>query len=249
MSGDRVLLIDDEPELLETLSERLEARGLIVVTADSGESLERAAVDNIPIMMVLFIPVLAGGAGGWGQALGAFAAKRFDCQVKAFVTLESSAEDAIGGARMEGYREGYQEHCELPEKTVVLFIGNYAPEDQWWIGPDGKPVRPDSPQFFAEWRAQSEKIVTELEASGTEIYWVLPPPVGNDAGNETIHLNGSTGDIILRNGDAAEDFDVADPDAVLLRSFDLRAHPLPESVLAVGRAGIGVPRTRAGRLP
>ena len=73
-----------------------------------------------------------------------------------------------------------------PEKTVVLFIGNYAPEDQWWIGPDGKPVRPDSPQFFAEWRAQSEKIVTELEASGTEIYWVLPPPVGNDAGNETI---------------------------------------------------------------
>ncbi|MGI9342200.1 MAG: DUF3667 domain-containing protein [Gammaproteobacteria bacterium] len=29
------------------------------VTADSGESLERAAVDNIPIMMVFFIPVLA----------------------------------------------------------------------------------------------------------------------------------------------------------------------------------------------
>ncbi len=29
------------------------------VTADSGESLERAAVDNIPIMMVIFIPVLA----------------------------------------------------------------------------------------------------------------------------------------------------------------------------------------------
>ena len=29
------------------------------VTADSGESLERAAVDNVPIMMVIFIPVLA----------------------------------------------------------------------------------------------------------------------------------------------------------------------------------------------
>jgi len=29
------------------------------VTADSGRSLERAAVDNIPIMMVVFIPVLA----------------------------------------------------------------------------------------------------------------------------------------------------------------------------------------------
>jgi hypothetical protein len=35
--------------------------------------------------------------------------------------------------------------------------------------------------------------------------------IRNDAGNETIHLNGATGDIILRNGDAAEDFDVADP--------------------------------------
>jgi len=29
------------------------------VTADSGQTLERAAVDNIPIMMVIFIPVLA----------------------------------------------------------------------------------------------------------------------------------------------------------------------------------------------
>lgn len=29
------------------------------VTADSGQSLERAAIDNIPIMMVVFIPVLA----------------------------------------------------------------------------------------------------------------------------------------------------------------------------------------------
>lgn len=37
MSGDRVLLIDDERELLETLSERLETRGLVVETAESGE--------------------------------------------------------------------------------------------------------------------------------------------------------------------------------------------------------------------
>jgi hypothetical protein len=36
--------------------------------------------------------------------------------------------------------------------------------------------------------------------------------IRNDAGNETIHLNGETGDIILKNGDAAEDFDVVDPD-------------------------------------
>ncbi len=37
MSGNRVLLIDDEPELLAALSERMEARGLRVDTAQSGE--------------------------------------------------------------------------------------------------------------------------------------------------------------------------------------------------------------------
>jgi ribose transport system substrate-binding protein len=55
-----------------------------------------------------------------GAALGAFAAKRFDCDVKAFVSLESSAEDEIGGARMDGYRAGYEEHCQLPRQTRRL---------------------------------------------------------------------------------------------------------------------------------
>lgn len=55
-----------------------------------------------------------------GSALGAFAAKRFDCRAKAYVSLEAAAEDEIGGARMEGYREGYQEHCALPKRTVAL---------------------------------------------------------------------------------------------------------------------------------
>jgi hypothetical protein len=45
--------------------------------------------------------------------------------------------------------------------------------------------------------------------------------IRNDAGNETIHLNGESGDIILKNGDAAEDFDVddastADPGTVMI---------------------------------
>ena len=34
--------------------------------------------------------------------------------------------------------------------------------------------------------------------------------VKDDSGNESIHLNGGTGDIILRNADAAEHFDIAD---------------------------------------
>ena len=30
------------------------------------------------------------------------------------------ADDPIGGARMDGYRVGYQEHCGLPKQTRVL---------------------------------------------------------------------------------------------------------------------------------
>jgi hypothetical protein len=54
--------------------------------------------------------------------------------------------------------------------------------------------------------------------------------IRNNAGNETIHLNGETGDIILKNGDAAEDFDVADPEeavpgTVMVLEEDGRLHP------------------------
>lgn len=55
-----------------------------------------------------------------GSALGALAAKRFECKVKAYVSLESGADDIIGGARMDGYREGYQEHCHLPAQDITL---------------------------------------------------------------------------------------------------------------------------------
>jgi hypothetical protein len=73
-----------------------------------------------------------------------------------------------------------------PEATVVLFIGNYADEEDWWIGPDGTPVAPNTPAFFSEWRAQAEEVVATLEQAGTDIYWVLPPPVASASGNETI---------------------------------------------------------------
>lgn len=73
-----------------------------------------------------------------------------------------------------------------PESTVVLFIGNYAAEEDWWIGPDGTPVAPNTPEFFSEWRAQADQVASMLEEAGTDIYWVLPPPVAAPAGNETV---------------------------------------------------------------
>jgi hypothetical protein len=74
-----------------------------------------------------------------------------------------------------------------PEATVVLFIGNYAKEPDWWIGPDGEPIPPNTPEFFAAWRGQAELVVDRLEAAGTDIYWVLPAPVASDEGNRTIN--------------------------------------------------------------
>ncbi len=55
-----------------------------------------------------------------GEAMGRFAKERWGCDVKAYLSLESGEGDPIGSARMDGYRDGYQEYCELPEVTRAL---------------------------------------------------------------------------------------------------------------------------------
>lgn len=55
-----------------------------------------------------------------GDAMGAFAAQRWDCEVNSFVSLESSDADPDGRARMQGYRDGYIQHCPLPEQDLTL---------------------------------------------------------------------------------------------------------------------------------
>ncbi len=62
-----------------------------------------------------------------------------------------------------------------PEVVVAVFVGNYL----------GTPVRdaegqliPDnSPQFFAAWQAQAERLSAEVRAAGAQMYWVSPPPM------------------------------------------------------------------------
>lgn len=76
---------------------------------------------------------------------------------------------------------------DRPEATVVLFIGNYAVEGEWWTDRAGNPVPPNTEAFFAEWRAEAEKVVRLLEDAGTDIYWVLPPPVLSPEGTETVN--------------------------------------------------------------
>lgn len=55
-----------------------------------------------------------------GEAVGAFAGRRWDCDVAAYVSLESSDADPDGRARMEGYRDGYAAHCPLPDRVITL---------------------------------------------------------------------------------------------------------------------------------
>jgi ribose transport system substrate-binding protein len=55
-----------------------------------------------------------------GDAVGRFAAERWDCEVSAYLSLESSDADPEGRVRMAGYRDGYEAHCPLPGRTFVL---------------------------------------------------------------------------------------------------------------------------------
>jgi ribose transport system substrate-binding protein len=50
-----------------------------------------------------------------GEAMGRFADRRWGCDVSAYVSLESGPSDVDGGARMQGYRDGFGQHCELPD--------------------------------------------------------------------------------------------------------------------------------------
>jgi ribose transport system substrate-binding protein len=55
-----------------------------------------------------------------GEAVGRFAAQRWDCEISAWISLESSARDPDGKARMAGYRSGFEEHCPLPSRVHIL---------------------------------------------------------------------------------------------------------------------------------
>lgn len=104
-----VISMQPFPDLNEAVCEALDDRPTIGIVYDQG-----------PCQVSLFEIDQAESGRLAGSALGALAAGRFECKVKAFVSLESGAQDPIGGARMDGYREGYQEHCELPRQDITL---------------------------------------------------------------------------------------------------------------------------------
>ena len=56
-----------------------------------------------------------------GEAMGKYAKDNWNCDITAYVSLESTAAGAANADRMGGYREGFQEFCPIPkEKERVL---------------------------------------------------------------------------------------------------------------------------------
>ncbi|MFV2062065.1 MAG: sugar ABC transporter substrate-binding protein [Chloroflexota bacterium] len=55
-----------------------------------------------------------------GVAVGRFASERWDCEIGAYISLESSDADPDGRARMQGYRDGFEEQCPMPAVSFSL---------------------------------------------------------------------------------------------------------------------------------
>ncbi len=58
-----------------------------------------------------------------GRAIGQYAKDTWDCDFTAYVSLESTAAGAANTDRMGGYREGFQEFCEIPEDKERVLDG------------------------------------------------------------------------------------------------------------------------------
>lgn len=71
-----------------------------------------------------------------------------------------------------------------PDKVVLLFIGNYTDTD-YWTDDDGAPVLKNTPEFFAAWGEQADRLMEVLDGSGAEVYWVLPPSQYSEANQIT----------------------------------------------------------------
>lgn len=69
-----------------------------------------------------------------------------------------------------------------PDITVVLFVGNYTNTD-WWLDDTGAPVPGDyGPVFYEEWGEEASSLTSAVQATGSQVYWVLPPPFYGDEG-------------------------------------------------------------------
>jgi ribose transport system substrate-binding protein len=58
-----------------------------------------------------------------GEAIGKFAKDTWNCDITAYVSLESTAAGAANTDRMGGYREGFKEFCPIPKAKEKVLDG------------------------------------------------------------------------------------------------------------------------------
>ena len=64
-----------------------------------------------------------------------------------------------------------------PDVTVLEFVGNYfAP---YATDATGRTIAPGSEAFFRLWEARARSLTSALRSAGSEVYWVVPPPMGD----------------------------------------------------------------------
>src|ERR1700737_4292236 len=97
----RVLVIDDEPQILRALRINLSVRGYEVVTASTGAGALRAAAENKPDVVILDLGLpdisgieVLGGLRGWLTAPGIVSAARTDSSDKV-EPLDAGADDYV----------------------------------------------------------------------------------------------------------------------------------------------------------
>lgn len=87
------------------------------------DSVPTIAIDIIqPPCQIAFMGANNREAGAiGGRAMGEYAKTNWDCEITAYVSLESTAAGAANTERMGGWRDGFKEFCEIPaDKERIL---------------------------------------------------------------------------------------------------------------------------------
>ncbi|HKN92408.1 MAG TPA: response regulator, partial [Acidimicrobiia bacterium] len=99
--GDRVLVVDDEPQILRALSINLRARGYDVDLAPSGEEALRQAADHHPdvVILDLGLPGISGidvirGLRGWSKVPIIILSAR-EAESEKIAALDAGADDYV----------------------------------------------------------------------------------------------------------------------------------------------------------
>ena len=181
-----------------------------------------------------------GGRGADGDIL-LFPADANDLRTDGRATLHLSGDTARAELGARGRAGSVRLRSEVDETTVELSgadgsaaLGGRGADGRLRVFPRGATETGSDGQAGIVLDGERARITLGGNGEDGDIL-VFPGSIGGVVPTEaSIRLNGSTGDIILQNADFAEDFDLADADAVE-----------PGTVVVIGEDGRLVPCARA----